>query len=120
MVTFAPLLEYQQFPLAQIVDDLLESGKLGRGGPVEIEFAVNLSQTETTGPEFALLQLRSMVLNQELESLNIEGIPPDPWFGSQEVFRLGKLFNHNWLKEPLNIKMNSYKNYGVICKSKTG
>ena len=39
LVTFAPVLKHGLFPLAEIVDALMEMGVQGTSGPVEIEFA---------------------------------------------------------------------------------
>ncbi len=74
VVTFAPVLKDRIFPLPQITDTLLELGRKGMGTPVEIEFAVNLSVEKGEPSEFAVLQLRPMVLNRELERLNVEKI----------------------------------------------
>lgn len=71
LFTLAPVLKYNLFPLPEILQLLLEMGNWGMGAPVEIEFAVNLSVPEDTPVEFALLQMRPLVLNSELEELEI-------------------------------------------------
>ncbi|MFC1568892.1 PEP/pyruvate-binding domain-containing protein [bacterium] len=71
VVTFAPILRSNMFPLSDILDLLMDMGSWGMGTPVEIEFAVNLSVPKGQPKEFALLQMRPMVLNRELEVLNI-------------------------------------------------
>ncbi len=58
LVTFAPILKHDLFPLAKILDFLLDVGKWGTGSDVEIEFAVNLSVPEGEPKELAFLQLR--------------------------------------------------------------
>jgi CheY-like chemotaxis protein len=58
LVTFAPVLKHGLFPLAEIVDAVLEIAVRGTSGPVEIEFAVNCPAGELA--EFALLQLRPL------------------------------------------------------------
>jgi len=58
LVTFAPILKHGLFPLAEIVDALLEIGVRGTNGPVEIEFAVNCRWRDTA--EFGVLQLRPL------------------------------------------------------------
>lgn len=72
VVTFAPILKHKAFPLAEILDLLLELGTWGMGVPVEIEFAVNLNKDKLK--EFALLQMRPLVISHELEELNVENI----------------------------------------------
>jgi hypothetical protein len=50
------------FPLREILDELLTAGHHGMGSPVEIEFAVDLSQQPPEEPRwFALLQIRPAV-----------------------------------------------------------
>jgi hypothetical protein len=58
-VTFAHVLKYNVFPLAQLLTDLLEIGKAGMNAPVDIEFACNLDRTPK---QFALLQIRPCAL----------------------------------------------------------
>ncbi len=74
IITFSPILRHKIFPLPQIVDLLLDLGSWGMGSPVEIEFAVDMIQHDETGREFALLQMRPLVLNRELEELNVEDV----------------------------------------------
>ncbi|NMC41883.1 MAG: phosphoenolpyruvate synthase, partial [Bacteroidales bacterium] len=42
IITFAGILQYNRFPLAEILDSLLESGSQEMNHPIEIEFAANL------------------------------------------------------------------------------
>ncbi len=70
LITLAPLLKFKTFPLPEILDLILDMGRWGMGTPVEIEYAVNLSQKDKK--EFGILQMRPMVLNRELEVLNID------------------------------------------------
>ena len=41
VITFAPVLKWNSFPLAEILTEILEIGKKSLGGHVEIEFSVN-------------------------------------------------------------------------------
>ncbi len=68
--TFANILKYQSFPLAEILKDLLGIGRAGMGCPVEIEFAVKMPFDEGQKPLFELLQIRPMAVNQN--NLEIE------------------------------------------------
>ncbi|MFZ5570137.1 MAG: PEP/pyruvate-binding domain-containing protein [Thermodesulfobacteriota bacterium] len=61
LVTFAAVLKYNLFPLAEILRDILELGRRGMGCPVEIEFAVNAGMKKPETVEFALLQIRPMI-----------------------------------------------------------
>jgi hypothetical protein len=60
ILTFSRILKYGAFPLPALINDVLEIGREGMGGPVEIEFAVNLPDREHPGAEFWLLQIRPM------------------------------------------------------------
>ncbi|MCU7501346.1 MAG: histidine kinase, partial [Ignavibacteria bacterium] len=72
VVTFAPILKHKVFPLSDILDLILDLGSWGMGTPVEIEYAVNLSVQRGTPKEFALLQMRPLVLSNEAEELNVD------------------------------------------------
>lgn len=72
VVTFAPVLKHKIFPLPEILNTLLGLGSWGMGSPVEIEFAVNLSVPPGKPKEFAMLQMRPLVINNEIDELNID------------------------------------------------
>lgn len=65
VLTFAPILKYNQFPLPQILCDFLELGRKGMGCPVEIEFSVNLGTDPIMKGEFTFLQIRPMVADDQ-------------------------------------------------------
>lgn len=71
LVSFAPILKFKSFPLAEILSMIIESGGYGMAGPVEIEFAVNLSVASGAVKEFAVLQMRPMALDRETEVIEI-------------------------------------------------
>ena len=60
VVSFSSVLKWDSIPLPNIARDILRIGKKSLGCPVEIEFAVNLSNDKQ--PEFCLLQIKPMVL----------------------------------------------------------
>lgn len=63
IVTFAPILKHNLFPLAEITRILLEIGTMALNMPVEIEFSVNLSVPAGQPAEFAFLQMRPFVFD---------------------------------------------------------
>jgi CheY-like chemotaxis protein len=77
LFTLAPILKYNVFPLPEILDLLLEMGTWGTGSPVEIEFAVNLSVPAGKPKEFGLLQMRPLVIHDEIEELELENFEKD-------------------------------------------
>ncbi|HLP15130.1 MAG TPA: PEP/pyruvate-binding domain-containing protein [Bacteroidota bacterium] len=77
VVTFAPILKHNVFPLPEILEALLAMGSSGMGTPVEIEFAANLNHARGEKKEFALLQIRPLVLASEVEDIEIETFPTE-------------------------------------------
>lgn len=71
VVTFSPILKHKMFPLPEILNMLLGLGTWGMGSQVEIEFAVNLSVPADKPKEFAMLQMRPLVISREVDELNI-------------------------------------------------
>ncbi len=60
VLTFANILKYNSFPLAEILEEVTMIGSRWMGSSVEVEFAVNLPMEEDGTPEFSLLQIRPM------------------------------------------------------------
>lgn len=65
VVTFAPILKHKAFPLPEVLDLFMKFGTWGMGTQIEIEFAVNLSVPKDEKKEFAMLQMRPMVMTRE-------------------------------------------------------
>jgi len=72
VVTFAPLLKQRRFPLADLLLDVLQTGRRAFGSHVEIEFALDMPQAEKGTPELHLLQIRPMVTGKEKMEINVE------------------------------------------------
>lgn len=72
--TLAPILKQKVFPLPEILNLMLEMGSWGTGSPVEIEFAVNFKVPEGKPKEFGLLQMRPLVISNEIEELTLDHI----------------------------------------------
>lgn len=60
LVNFAGVLKHDCFPLAGLLEELLELGREGMGTPCEMEFAAVLSDSSDTPSELAVLQLRPL------------------------------------------------------------
>lgn len=73
LVSFAEVLKHGSYPLAELLDGLLEVCSEGMGAPVEIEFAGKLG-THGKRPEFSFLQMRPMVTAKESEQIEIGDI----------------------------------------------
>ena len=77
IVTFAHILKYDTFPLAEIIRDMLFMGKTEMKCPVEIEFAVNLDTPYGEQKIFNFLQIRPIVDNHDNSSINWDDINCD-------------------------------------------
>ena len=80
VVKFANILKYKVFPLAAILQELLEMGQQALGIPVEIEFAVDLSKTPERPPAFYVLQVRPLTMNYEEINYSFEDLNPQDIF----------------------------------------
>jgi len=60
IVSFAPMLKWKTFPLADLLAELLTIGEHSIGCPVEIEFAGNMFEDEERKSTFHFLQIRPM------------------------------------------------------------
>jgi hypothetical protein len=76
LVSFAAVLKHGVFPLAPILDRLLQIGSEGTGSAVEIEFAVNLPSSRDQSAEFGFLQLRPLAVSHEEDDVAF-GQAPD-------------------------------------------
>jgi len=74
LVTFSGVLKHRTFPLAEILTELLGLGRRAVGGPVEIEFAVNLSVPDGAAKEFGFLQIRPIPEQSEPTSVDVDGV----------------------------------------------
>lgn len=73
VVTFANILQHGMFPLADILNKMLEYGRQEMGRPVEIEFACNLPSAKTPGAMY-WLQIRPIVDSKEMREDEIDGV----------------------------------------------
>ncbi|HLA76488.1 MAG TPA: PEP/pyruvate-binding domain-containing protein [Vicinamibacteria bacterium] len=77
VVSFASVLKHGAFPLAEILEHLMEMGRWGVNAPVELEFAVNLSVPPGAPKEFGFLQMRPLALSRETEELELGEVAPE-------------------------------------------
>jgi CheY-like chemotaxis protein len=77
LVSFAPILKQNLFPLPPVLTRLMNIGRRGMAAEVEIEFAVDLSSGGKGRPkDFAFLQLRPLSMSRETEELAVEEEDP--------------------------------------------
>ncbi len=85
IVTFAPMLKHGTFPLAEILEVLVQAGEDALGNPVEIEFAVRLPQQDgrmaneapSQTAEFGFLQIRPLTLARDTEDFALDDVQPE-------------------------------------------
>jgi hypothetical protein len=74
LVSFAPILKHDVFPLAEILRELLILGMAGTRLPVEIEFAATLSPNSHEPSEMGFLQLRPIARSREEADVDLSSI----------------------------------------------
>jgi len=79
-VTFAPMLKYETFPIAQIVRRLLDIAKQEMKCNVEIEFAADLERGPHQRPVFNVLQIRPISTDTSATEVNWDEIDPGQAF----------------------------------------
>lgn len=75
IVSFAPILKYDLFPLAALLLELMRIGEEAHGRAVEIEFAVCLPPREGEKAEVGFLQMRPLAPAQDGDDLEIANVP---------------------------------------------
>jgi hypothetical protein len=76
LVTMAGVLKGNAFPLPKVLAFLLKVGSAASSCPVEIEFAVNLSDSPERPHEFGFLQMRPLVLGNDAQDILVESLDP--------------------------------------------
>jgi CheY-like chemotaxis protein len=116
VVTFAPILKHNMFPLPEILKMLMRLGTWGMGAQVEIEFAVNLNVPRGKPKEFAMLQMRPLVISREYEELKIDFDVKDMICQSSQVLGNGSTRGIYDLIMVDNNKFDRSKSRDVACE----
>ncbi len=72
IITFANILKYNSFPLADILQKLLTIGQQEMNCQVEIEFSASLDSQKGQPQTFHVLQIRPIVESEETNQINLE------------------------------------------------
>ncbi len=72
VLNFAPIINYNAFPLADAIKLLLDVTEIALGYPVEIEFAVEFDEEDEEPAELVVLQIRSMASGEEYLDVDVE------------------------------------------------
>ena len=76
IISFSKILQHNSFPLADILNDLVQIGQRELNTPVEIEFAVNLDVPAGSPRIFNFLQIRPIVSEQH-SNIRVDNIPDE-------------------------------------------
>jgi CheY-like chemotaxis protein len=74
VITFSNVLNHEVFPLADILQTLLNIGQKEMNLPIEIEFAANLNVPEGSPKVFSFLQIRPIVDNDQSRTYKLSEI----------------------------------------------
>ena len=74
ILNFTNILNYNYIPLAKALEFILDVGKEAMGTPIEIEYALTLSNEPAGLPSFYLLQIKPLVGNAADFSFNLDEI----------------------------------------------
>lgn len=80
LITFSNILTHDTFPLAPILQEILEIGQKEMNKPVEIEFAVNLDMPKSEPRLFSMLQIRPIAGRDETIHLDPGSIQREETF----------------------------------------
>lgn len=93
VVTFANVLKYRMFPLAELLEQFLTLGQTALGVPVEIEFAANVvrGRPGRARPAFHVLQIRPISVDSSVVDVarEVPGGDPDVLLYSEEALGNG-------------------------------
>ncbi len=90
VLTFAPILKYDMYPLAALLKEILPLGRDGMGCEIEIEFAVDLAENPAESV-FYFLQIRPIVAGNEMEHQKISKKEKETsFFSSQDALGFGQ------------------------------
>ena len=106
LITFANILKYDAFPLAEICRKILDIGQDEMKQPVEIEFAVDL-QSPDGKPVFYLLQIRPVVSTKNPMGPDLSGFDPENCFLYSES-ALGNGEVHD-IRDVVYVKTDTFK-----------
>jgi CheY-like chemotaxis protein len=107
IITFANVLTYNLFPLAEILDTLLLLGQQAMNNPVEIEFAVDTDKTGTSLTTFNLLQIRPIVVNEQSINSRIDLVNPEEVILYSEKALGNGIYNN--IRDIVYIKPEAFK-----------
>ena len=77
VIDFAPIVLYNEIPLAKALKLLMQISEIALEYPVEIEFALNIPKDKKSKTELVILQIRNMIPFEKKVSLDINKTPKE-------------------------------------------
>lgn len=108
VITFANILHHDVFPLARILQLVLQHSQEDVRRPVEIEFAVNLSREEDKTGTFYLLQIRPIVDSSAVLDEDLKQIPD-----SDLILRSDNSLGHGVVDDVFDVVYVKTDNYSA-------
>lgn len=106
IINFAPILELNYINLNDVIKKLLIISQESLGAPVEIEFAITLKKDNKLSPRLGFLQVRPMVVSNEVVELSDEDLKNENLFCySSRVLGNGKI---DYIDEIVYIKPKKF------------
>ncbi len=112
IVNFANILKYNYMPFARTLSTILDIVKEALGGPVEIEFAVDLNRSRNNLPSFYLLQIKPLFGNERDYNIDESSIKEE-----NIIIRSGKSMGNGMisnLKDVIYIKTENFNKMKTI------
>ncbi|NDV64586.1 PEP/pyruvate-binding domain-containing protein [Bacteroides sp. 224] len=108
VITFANILQHDVFPLARILQLVLEHSNTEVRRPVEIEFAVNMNRDRERSGTFYLLQIRPIVDSKEMLDEDLAIIPDE-----QCILRSQNSLGHGIIDDVFDVVYVKTDNYSA-------
>jgi hypothetical protein len=106
IVSFAPVLKHNLFPLPAVLQDLQRLGEESLGRPVEIEFAARMARNHEGPSDFGFLQMRPLVLSRESEDISLDDVMPE-----QVLCRSSKVLGNGRYNDLLDVIVVDYHRF---------
>ena len=113
VVTFSNILEYDAFPLARVISDLLRIGSRGMGRPVELEYAMDIRAGKAY---FYLLQIRPIVDVSEETELTPEDLSQPAIISSTSVLGNGMVEDVHYILYVRSDRFDSLRSRDIAAE----
>lgn len=107
VVTFANILKWEIFPLAEMLEDLIYFGRKSFGCEVEIEFAGNIPNDASQKATLSILQIRPLITHHEEKSIDLDQLKEDETVFKSKICLGNGYFSDS--KDIIYVKPDAFK-----------